>query len=321
MELLDRYLQAIEFWLPKRQRQDIIAELSEDLRSQIDERETELGRKLGDGEVEAILKRCGPPLTVALRYRPQQYLIGPTLFPIYQFVLAVLVAGCIIPRFLIWLGFLIVDPAHRGYLHMENLWATLLYFVFFTTLAFVIIERSGVKLDCLHTWNPRKLPPRRDPNRIARGNSLFEIAVLAAFNVWFAGMFWPRPVIDLYGAQITPAPAWKFIFWSDLILSTCNLAISAVNLFYPYWTRLRASLRLMTTALGYGVFCWLCRAQVVAAVAPADAAKLARLVNAAMPSLFWFAIAVGLVTLAFDLRRIIRVKAASSAAVNRLAHA
>ena len=142
MDLLDRYLHAIEFWLPKRQKQDIIAELSEDLRSQIDERETELGRKLGDSEVEAILQRCGPPLTVALRYRPQQYLIGPTLFPIYQFVLAVLVAGCVIPRFLVWLGFLIVDPAHRGYLHMENLWTTVFYFVFFTTTAFVIVGRK-----------------------------------------------------------------------------------------------------------------------------------------------------------------------------------
>jgi hypothetical protein len=79
MELLDRYLQAIEFWLPKRQRQDIIAELSEDLRSQIEEKETELGRKLEDAEVEAILKRCGAPLEAASRYRPQQYLIGPAL--------------------------------------------------------------------------------------------------------------------------------------------------------------------------------------------------------------------------------------------------
>lgn len=321
MELLDRYLQAIEFWLPKRQRQDIIAELSEDLRSQIDERETELGRKLQNEEVEAILKRCGSPLAVALRYQPQQYLIGPTLFPIYRFVLALLVAGSVVPQFLVWLGFLIVDPAHRGYLHIENLGLTVVFFAFFTTLGFAILERNGAMQERLNTWNPRKLPAVRDPNRIPRCNSLFEIAVVGAFNVWFAGMFWPRPVIDLYGAQITPAPVWKFIFWSYLILSTCNLAISSVNLFQPYWTRLRASLRLITTALGYGVFCWFCRAQVVASVAPADAARLAKLVNAAMPSLFWFAIAVGLVTLAFDLRRIIRVKTASSAAVNRLAHA
>src|SRR5438309_9276370 len=36
MELLDRYLQAVRFWLPKAQQEDIIAELSSDLRSQID---------------------------------------------------------------------------------------------------------------------------------------------------------------------------------------------------------------------------------------------------------------------------------------------
>ena len=37
MELLDRYLQAVKFWLPKSQRDDIIAELSEDIRCQFEE--------------------------------------------------------------------------------------------------------------------------------------------------------------------------------------------------------------------------------------------------------------------------------------------
>ena len=48
MELLERYLQAVKFWLPKEQKSDIIAELSEDLRSQIEERETAVGRKLSE---------------------------------------------------------------------------------------------------------------------------------------------------------------------------------------------------------------------------------------------------------------------------------
>ena len=81
MELLDRYLQAIEFWLPKRQRQDIIAELSEDLRSQIEEKETELGRKLEDAEVEAILKRCGAPLEVRRAIGPSSTSSGQRCFP------------------------------------------------------------------------------------------------------------------------------------------------------------------------------------------------------------------------------------------------
>ncbi len=313
MELLDRYLQAIEFWLPKRQRQDIIAELSEDLRSQVEEKETELGRKLEDAEVEAILKRCGSPLAVASRYRPQQYLIGPTLFPIYRFVLAVLLIGCVVPRFLIWFAFLLVDPAHRGYLHMENMWVTILYFAFFTTLAFAIAERSGVKLEALNTWNPRKLPPVCDPNRISRFGSLFEIATALVFNIWFAGIFWPRPTIDFYGVQITIAPVWQVFFWNFLFLAAANVAIAGVNLFRPYWTPRRASLRLLLNGLGAGLFCWLLKAQVLAGIsAPsipaAKAIELTNLINTWMVRTLPWAIVTMLVILSFDVYRIMRLR-------------
>ena len=37
-ELIDRYLQAVRFWLPRTSRQeDVLAELGEDLRSQIED--------------------------------------------------------------------------------------------------------------------------------------------------------------------------------------------------------------------------------------------------------------------------------------------
>jgi hypothetical protein len=313
MELLDRYLHAIEFWLPKRQRQDIIAELSEDLRSQIEEKETELGRKLEDAEVEVILKRCGSPLAVASRYRPQQYLIGPTLFPIYRFVLGVLVLGCVVPRFLIWLGFLIADPAHSSYLHMENLGATILYFAFFTTLAFAIMERSGVKLQGLDTWSPRKLPPTRDPNRISRFSSLFEIAAAMVVNVWFVSIFWPGPAVDFYGVRISIAPVWRVFFWSFLFLAAANVALAGVNLFRPYWTQLRASLRLLFDGLGAGLFVWLLKAQVLAGIsAPsipaARAIELTDLVNTWIARMLPWAIVTMLVLLSFDVYRIMRLR-------------
>jgi hypothetical protein len=312
MELLDRYLQAIEFWLPKRQKQDIIAELSEDLRSQIEERETEVGRKLQDAEVEAILKRCGAPLEVAARYRPQQYLIGPALFPVYRFVLAVSVIGCVVPRFLIWLVFLLVDPAHRGYLHMENMGVTVLYFAFFTTLAFAIAERSGVKLEALNTWNPRKLPPVRDPNRISRFGSLFEIAVAVVVNVWFAGIFWPQPAIDFYGVRITIAPVWQVFFWSFLFLAAANVAIAVVNLFRPYWTPRRASLRLLFDGIGAGLFCGLLKAHLlvgisVSSIPAAKAIELTNLINTWIARMLPWAIVTMLVMLSFDVYRIMRL--------------
>ena len=81
-ELLDRYLQGVRFWLPKAQQEDISAELAEDLHSQIEEKEEELGRSLNEEEMTAILKRFGSPIVVASRYRPQTHLIGPVLFPI-----------------------------------------------------------------------------------------------------------------------------------------------------------------------------------------------------------------------------------------------
>jgi hypothetical protein len=53
MDLLNRYLHAVGFWLPNVQQEDIIAEFGEDLRSQIEEREAALGHPLDDGGVAA----------------------------------------------------------------------------------------------------------------------------------------------------------------------------------------------------------------------------------------------------------------------------
>ncbi len=334
MELLDRYLQAIEFWLPKRQKQDIIAELSEDLRSQIEEKETELGHKLKDDELELMLKRCGSPLVVAERYLPPGHLIGPLWFPLYRFVLKAMLFGYVVPWLLVWIGFLIFDPAYRaahpGYAQVHNLlslWLISLHCFCFATVAFAVIERSAdARAKLLENWNPRKLPAVHDPNRIPRSNSLFEIAAVVVFNVWFASVLWPRPAIDLHVAQITLAPVWKSFFWSFLALAAVNLGIASVNLFRPYWTRLRASFRLVADGLGAGLFCWLLRTQVLVRItasglAPAKAAAATNLISAWMASAFWYSIAVAVVILALNVRRIVRLNTESGSAASRLAHA
>ena len=114
MELIDRYLQAVKFWLPKNQKQDIIAELSEDLRSQIEDREAELGRKLNESEVADLLKQRGRPVLVANRFLPQDSLIGPVLFPIYLFVLKLVAVFYMVPWILVWIGIAIFRPTHSG---------------------------------------------------------------------------------------------------------------------------------------------------------------------------------------------------------------
>jgi hypothetical protein len=149
MELLDRYLQAIKFWLPKAQQDDIIAELSEDIRSQIEERETELARTLTKPELEAILKQRGSPVLVASKYLPQQHLIGPVLFPIYKFVLKIVALCYLVPWLLVWIGFMSFDPRYRATHSLGrdllgawgSLWLTAIVLIGSVTIAFALLER------------------------------------------------------------------------------------------------------------------------------------------------------------------------------------
>ena len=87
MDLLARYLQAVRFFLPRGSQDDIVRELEEELRAQMDDRESQLGRTLTDAERSEILKRHGHPMLVAGRYRTHQRLIGPAFFPMYALVL------------------------------------------------------------------------------------------------------------------------------------------------------------------------------------------------------------------------------------------
>jgi hypothetical protein len=49
--LVERYLREAKYWLPPAQRQDILAELAEDIRLQIEDREERLGRPLKEPEL------------------------------------------------------------------------------------------------------------------------------------------------------------------------------------------------------------------------------------------------------------------------------
>ena len=73
MALLDRYLLAVRLFLPRAQQKDIIRELSEDIRSGIEDKEGSLGRPLTEAEQEAVIKQFGHPALLAGRYGPRQH--------------------------------------------------------------------------------------------------------------------------------------------------------------------------------------------------------------------------------------------------------
>src|SRR5258708_25311429 len=64
----------------------------------------ELGRTLAKAELEVIRRRCGSAILVASRYRPQTQLIGPALFPIYLFVLKLVLLWILVSLLLVMIG-------------------------------------------------------------------------------------------------------------------------------------------------------------------------------------------------------------------------
>ncbi|MBZ5681499.1 MAG: hypothetical protein LAO24_15470 [Acidobacteriia bacterium] len=255
MELLDRYLQAVRFWLPRAQQQDIIAELSEDLRSQVEEKEAELGRPLDDKELEAIFKRCGSPILVASRYRPQTQLIGPALFPIYQFVLKVVLLWILVPVFIVIVGPAIILPAaHRWSALLQTwsaLWSALFVAAGVITLVFAVLERTQAKFQLFEKWDLRSLPPvPKQEQQPSRTQTVFELV----FGI--IGLFWllaiphyPFLILGPAAAFLKPAPMWHSFYLPMVLLALAGVAHQIVSLLRPQWTWFPSLARLITTGL------------------------------------------------------------------------
>lgn len=319
MELLERYLQAVKFWLPKRQKQDIIAELSEDIRSQIEDKEAGLGRKLNDQELAAILKQVGSPVLVANRYLPQRNLIGPVLFPIYTFVLKIVFFFYLVPWTLVWTGLAISRAAHSGGSLIgaigsfwTSFWPMALSFLGAITIAFAVLERVS-QGRFLEKWDPLKLPPLRDPNRIPPSGSVIEVVANLVFCIWWVGGMWSHNVLQFSSLTLTLAPTWRYFFWGLLLVALGNTAASTINIFRPYWTWRRASIRLVSDFLGSVLFCWLMKANILEGLASPNVPvermlEITNAINWWSSRTFPFAVVACVVILIVDAYRIFRVK-------------
>ncbi len=322
MDLVNRYLQAVRFWLPRKQQHDMIAELSEDIRSQIEERSRTLGRPLTEGEVEDLLRQRGSPILVANQYLPQRSLIGPLLFPIYRFVVIVVTVCLLVP---VLLGSLVTllspgfgaDRSHHWLslvgLTWSNLWTGWFAAMGIVTLVFAILERTHAQQHILESWNPRKLPAVRHPSLIPRSSSAIELAVnLAVLFWWIANM---EPPLRFHFGNLSFAftAAWGIFFWAVLALTLANIVLSSVNLVRPWWTAPRITVRLIVDLVGAAFFCWLLRANIVAAVtSPTFTAEKALAVtqsmNQWMARMFPYAVVVCIVVAGANLWRFVHLK-------------
>ena len=318
MDLVERYLQAVKFWLPKAQREDIAAELSEELHARIEELESELGHALHEDEIVAILRQSGAPVLVANRYQPQRSLIGPVLFPSYLFVLKITAICYLVPWLFMLVGaFRLVPQAWQWSDVFGHIVSSAFISFSVITMVFAGIERlqhkfPGGKRKGLYMaqWDPRKLPPLRDARRIPRSSSIADVVANLVFAIWLASGVWGAIILSLSGLRFGFSDQWKIFYWANLVLALANVTVAVFNLYKPYWTRPRILLRLGLDCTASALFCWLLKADLLTSIsapslAPARAAAIVHSINAGLAMAFPYSvlICVGIVLLT-DMRRL-----------------
>jgi hypothetical protein len=308
-DLIDRYLQAVKFWLPRSNKRDIVQELSEDLRSGIEEREKLLGYELNEEEVAGFLKRRGRPIVVASRYFPQQHLIGPVLFPIYSFVLKMVGLCYFLPWVLVWTGLMMFDrqyrAAHAG-IRLVGDWTTFWQGVMFAfaaiTIVFAVLERvQAAKSHLFDDWDPRNLPKLRQRRTTSsRTRNFIELFFNAYFAVWWLAVgYYPHTFFGFASDLFRPAPALGAYYWPIWGLVLINLTQQITNAFRPQWNWLRPATLLLTNTIMAAMLGFMLRIQPLVVLQPQYSqvdryARASPIVNIAA---YWVLVGIAVATL------------------------
>jgi hypothetical protein len=324
MTLVERYLRAVRDFLPRRQQDDIINELSDSIQSRIEDEEASLGRPLVEAEQVAILKGIGHPMAVAARYRGDErsvrfgrQLIGPELFPTYLTVLRVNVA--------ITLIFGAIALIAGG-----SIWSAIAGVVVPLVIQFAAVTAIFVAIDWRRVRNPDAWDPRTvnsmgpdvdissldgvSTQLIGKAyrtavpitTSILEIGLLAiVLTIWLAiGL--PEQI-----AFLRPGPGWVDVYPAITAGIVFSLLVPIVTLVRPSWTRFRvaahALIDVATIAIGavsLAIGSWVVLAD--PATATADQADLAELINTIVRISIAATIILTAINAALEIRRFVR---------------
>jgi hypothetical protein len=290
MELLDSYLKAVRRYLPRAQRNDIVAELSEDLRAQLEARQSELGRPLTEVEQMVIFKRQGDPMAVALRYRATGRsltigweLIGPELFPAYLILLScnLSIAGIVIAIFLM-LG-------HIPFT-LQAFLIPMLLEVVIVTLVFILLNFLrgflGRRMSGSWMWPPAELAHLLP---LPRWYSAMGFVACGLLTLWWLLIpHFPRILLGEAAPELKFTPEWHRYYVPILLVMLIGAGQRGVNVVRPDWSWLLPMGRLVADGAGAVVmFFFRMHTLVVAADGVKDVARAQHLAQVVNGRLVW----------------------------------
>lgn len=248
MELLESYLRAVKRYLPRAHSADIIRELSDELRSQLEEKETVLGRAVTDEEVVAFIKQHGDPMTVARRYRQDSpsltigwELIGPELFPMYLIMLSVNLAITVA-------GVAIVLLTIHAPITLGVFVFPVLVQIIVLTLVFVGLNLVRRKYPQPWYYPPAELTPMMP---VPRGYSIAGLILWGPVLLWWLALpHFPILIIGSAAAHLELAPTWHNFYVPILLILLASVSQRVITLFHPDWTWLVPFMRMLINAAG-----------------------------------------------------------------------
>ena len=213
MDLLHRYLNAVAIRLPERQRDDIIAELREELLSRVEDEQTRLRRMLTTTDVAALLKTYGHPFIVASRYHPRQFIVGLALYPFYVLGLQIALGAAILTHAFSAVLAIVLGEDTGAVLNWlsGSLWIVAMYLVGLVTFSFWALDRLGLGRWIAKMWSPRLLPSASIVSASRRARSIFEIVFMVILAVWaVSAVYWPGLASRLsLDANVHYLPGWQ----------------------------------------------------------------------------------------------------------------
>jgi hypothetical protein len=314
MDLVDRYVNAVKRHLPADQQDDIINELTDDILSQIKDKEEELGRPLDEAEQEAVLRQYGHPYLLAMRYRPQKFLIGPSLFPFYvpalKITLALAFAVHVIVAFSIGLA---QHAPERILPQILRFPGVALQTLFWVTIVFAVADYWQAKLNLFEKWSPRTLPrvtkSTRPPKPV---NLVIEVVANILFIAWWLSIpTYPWLMLGPAASFLSFSPAWERLYYVALIPAVGSTLLAVAALVRPSWTWLPRLRSLTVNVLGLVVLSVAMNAGDL--VTPAkDTPDLVRLVKGINDVTTLVLVVIALITMAQVLVDVFRLVRSSS---------
>jgi hypothetical protein len=259
MTVVDRYLKAVCIFLPRSVQRDIIAELSDDIRSRIEDREGALGRPLTDSEQEAIIAEFGHPALLAGRYGPRRHLVGPEIFPFYVLVLKLALGVAATVQVGVTVAMFVGGHTSQA-IRQATVVLPLVAFVQFAviTLVFAALDAYGVLERFGHRWMPQ-MPERPEPPTVTY--HIVHIVMTALFAAWWlTALREPFLVFGPAAVAIKPAPIWASLYVPMLLLAVTDIVLRIVAVVRPQWPRAIGLVRVALNGLSLALLYVLMRA-------------------------------------------------------------